>query len=82
MRVERILPLIFNDYYVRALSRSAFVGLYIHVPLILIGFIIIFSKLIKNKMINGVTATFSNKKNDLIQLTGIWNTPGCNKEIL
>ena len=40
MRVERILPLIFNDYYVRALSRSAFVGLYIHVPLILIGFII------------------------------------------
>ncbi len=32
-------------------------------------------KLIKNKMINGVTATFSNKKNDLIQLTGIWNTP-------
>ena len=40
MRVERILPLIFNDYYVRALSRSAFVGLYIHVPLILIAFII------------------------------------------
>ena len=40
MRVERVLPLIFNDYYVRALSRSAFVGLYIHVPLILIAFII------------------------------------------
>jgi TRAP-type mannitol/chloroaromatic compound transport system permease small subunit len=40
MRVERILPLIFNDYYVRALSRSAFVGLYVHVPLILIAFII------------------------------------------
>ena len=40
MRVERILPIIFNDYYVRALSRSAFVGLYIHLPLILIGFII------------------------------------------
>lgn len=32
-------------------------------------------KLIKNKMVNGVTATFSNKKNDLIQLTGIWNAP-------
>ena len=40
MRVERVLPLIFNDYYVRALSRSAFVGLYIHVPLILIAFVI------------------------------------------
>ena len=26
-------------------------------------------------MVNGVTATFSNKKNDLIQLTGIWNAP-------
>jgi TRAP-type mannitol/chloroaromatic compound transport system permease small subunit len=47
MRVERILPLIFNDYYVRALSRSAFVGLFIHVPLILIGFIIaLFTKTI------------------------------------
>ena len=32
-------------------------------------------KLIKNKMVNGVTATFSNKKNVLIQLTGIWNAP-------
>ena len=32
-------------------------------------------KLIKNKIVNGVTATFSNKKNDLIQLTGIWNAP-------
>ena len=40
MRVERVLPLIFNDFYVRALSRSAFVGLYIHLPLILISFII------------------------------------------
>ena len=40
MRVERLLPLIFNDFYVRALSRSAFVGLYIHVPLILIAFVI------------------------------------------
>ena len=40
MRVERLLPLIFNDFYVRALSRSAFVGLYIHLPLILIAFII------------------------------------------
>lgn len=32
-------------------------------------------KLIKNKIVNGVTATFSNNRNDLIQLTGIWNTP-------
>ena len=32
-------------------------------------------KLIKNKIIHGVSAIFSTKKNDLIQLTGIWNTP-------
>ena len=40
MRVERILPILFNDFFVRALSRSAFVGLYVHLPLILISFII------------------------------------------
>ena len=42
MRVERLLPIMFNDYYVRALSRSAFVGLYVHVPLIILGFVIAF----------------------------------------
>ena len=40
MRVERILPILFNDSFVRALGRSAFVGFYIHLPLILLGFII------------------------------------------
>ena len=40
MRVERILPIFLNDFFVRALGRSAFVGLYIHLPLILLGFII------------------------------------------
>jgi len=40
MRVERILPILLNDFFVRALGRSAFVGLYIHLPLILLGFVI------------------------------------------
>ena len=40
MRVERILPILLNDYFVRALGRSAFVGLYIHLPLILLGFVV------------------------------------------
>ena len=40
MRVERILPIFLNDFFVRALGRSAFVGLYIHLPLILLGFVI------------------------------------------
>ena len=40
MRVERILPTLFNDFFVRALGRSAFVGLYIHLPLILLGFVL------------------------------------------
>ena len=40
MRVERILPILLNDFFVRALGRSAFVGLYIHLPLILLGFVL------------------------------------------
>ena len=47
MRVERILPMLLNDFFVRALGRSAFVGLYIHLPLILLGFFIgLFTKTI------------------------------------
>ena len=42
MRVERILPILLNDFFVRALGRSAFVGLYIHLPLILLGFVLAF----------------------------------------
>ena len=42
MRVEKILPLLFDDYLTRALSRSIFVGLYIHLPLIFLGFILAF----------------------------------------
>jgi TRAP-type mannitol/chloroaromatic compound transport system permease small subunit len=40
MRVERILPIFLDDFFVRALGRSAFVGLYIHLPLILLGFVV------------------------------------------
>jgi len=42
MRVEKFLPFLFDDYLTRALSRSIFVGLYIHLPLIFLGFVIAF----------------------------------------
>ena len=42
MRVEKILPFLFDDYLTRALGRSIFVGLYVHIPLIILGFVIAF----------------------------------------
>ena len=42
MRVEKILPFLFDDYLTRALNRSIFVGLYVHIPLIILGFVMAF----------------------------------------
>ena len=42
MRVESLLDIFFNDYFTRALGRSLFVGLYVHLPLIFLGFIVAF----------------------------------------
>ncbi len=40
MRVEKFLPLFFDDAMVRNLGRARFVGPYIHVPLIILGFVV------------------------------------------
>ena len=40
MRVERLLPLFFDQQMVQALGRAKFVGPYVHIPLIIAGFII------------------------------------------
>ena len=42
MRVEKLLPFLFDDYLTRALGRSIFVGLYVHIPLIILGFVTAF----------------------------------------
>ncbi len=42
MRVEKLLPLFFDDTLVRNLGRSQFIGPYIHIPLIVLGFVIAF----------------------------------------
>jgi len=39
MRVERILPLFFDEDTVRAFGRGQWVGPYIHMPLVVLGFI-------------------------------------------
>jgi TRAP-type mannitol/chloroaromatic compound transport system permease small subunit len=40
MRVERLLPLLFDQEMTQALGRARFVGPYVHVPLIVLGFVI------------------------------------------
>ena len=40
MRVENLLPIFFNEDIVRGLGRSAYVGPYVHVPLIIAGCIL------------------------------------------
>lgn len=42
MRVERLLPVLFSDDLSRSLIRAQFVGPYIHIPLIILGFIVAF----------------------------------------
>ena len=42
MRVERLLPVFFSEEMTQALGRSRFVGPNIHVPLIVLGFILAF----------------------------------------
>ncbi len=40
MRVEKLLPLFFDQPMTQALGRSKFVGPYVHMPLILVGFVL------------------------------------------
>ncbi len=40
MRVEKFLPLFFDQQMVQALGRAKFVGPYVHIPLIVAGFVI------------------------------------------
>ena len=42
MRVERMLPLFFEDATVRALGRGRWVGPYVHIPLVALSFVIAF----------------------------------------
>ena len=40
LRVEQILPILFNDVNVANLTRPSFVGTFIHFPLIILGFLV------------------------------------------